>query len=269
MRVGLVTPDPGHPLLAAVAGLLMPEHEVTVVDPAGGGEVAAGLVPLADVYLLKSRTPQALSLAHGLERHGARVVNGAAATALLQDRTAMADRAQRAKLPFAPTRTYDSPAQLLTGEAVLSPVVVKSRRSAKGDVVVRVDDGVQLRALAGGWPAGPVVVQDFMPNDGWDHKVWVIEGRIFAARRRSELSEGEGRAPSRSEQLPPAWAELALRVGEVFEVEVYGVDLVEDAAGSPLIVDINAFPGIRDQPGAPEALVELILGRQAQSSRRG
>lgn len=35
--------------------------------------------------------------------------------------------------------------------------------------------------------------------------------------------------------------------------------MITTPTGTPLIVDINAFPGIRNQPGAPEALATLAL----------
>ncbi|MFF0739502.1 RimK family alpha-L-glutamate ligase [Streptomyces sp. NPDC004111] len=281
MRIALITPDPAHPLLAATTALLAPRHTVTAIDPRRATKAGRGPAsPLADVYLLKSRTPQALALAHDLERRGARVVNGAAATALLQDRTAMAERALAAGLPFAATRTHASLTELAAGPPLPGPVVVKSRRSAKDDLVARVDSAARLRELAAARPDArePVVVQDFAPNDGWDHKVWAIEDRLFAARRRSELAEPvaavgpagppqPGRGPTvplGADQLPSGWAELTRRVREVFGLDVYGVDFVEvvgrDGRGTPLIVDINAFPGIREQPGAPEALAALALG---------
>lgn len=58
------------------------------------------------------------------------------------------------------------------------------------------------------------------------------------------------------------------RVGEVFELDVYGVDIIETGDGAPLIVDINAFPGVRGQSGAPEALVALALDRSASEANR-
>lgn len=51
---------------------------------------------------------------------------------------------------------------------------------------------------------------------------------------------------------------MALRAGEVFGLDVYGVDLL-DGPGEPVVVDVNAFPGIRGQAGAPEALAALAL----------
>ncbi|MFG1810029.1 RimK family alpha-L-glutamate ligase [Streptomyces sp. NPDC049040] len=259
MRIGLITPDPGHPLLAAATALLTAAggHEVEVLDP----DTAPVPGDPADVYLLKARTPRALALARALEAGGARVVNSAAATGRCQDRTAMAADALRAGLPFAPTRTYASGAHIALGEAEpAGPLVVKSRHSRKGDVVVRLEGEAQLRDFAAGAPDEPFVVQDFVPNPGWDHKLWAIGPHVFAALRRSELSpSAPGGGPVPLAELPAGWTGLVRRVGEVFALDVYGVDVIDTGAGRPLIVDVNAFPGIRNQPGAPEALAALAL----------
>lgn len=260
MRIGLITDNPGHPLLSAAADLLRDGHghRVEVLDP-GAGHEAAGAP--ADVYLLKAHTPHGLDLARRLERRGAPVVNSAAATTLCQDRTLMAELAVRAGLPFAKTRTVGTLSQWAAGEPLPSPVVVKSRHSRRDDLVARVDDPVRLRELARAWPDEPVVVQDFAPNSGWDHKLWAIGDQVFAALRRSELSP-EGRGPTLPlPGLPVGWADLTRRVGEVFALDVYGVDIIDTGEGTPLIVDVNAFPGIRGQSGAPEALAELALRR--------
>ncbi|MEU1666448.1 alpha-L-glutamate ligase [Streptomyces sparsogenes] len=263
MRIGLITPEPGHPLLAAATALLTPRHRVEVVDPGAWGgapDEPEAVGALADVYLLKARTPRALGLARHLEERGAPVVNAARATGLVQDRTAMARLALRAGLPFARTRTAPDLAAL-DAEGLPYPVVVKSRHSRRHDLVARVDDAAGLRALGEVWPGEPVVVQRFAENSGWDHKLWVIAGRVFAAVRRSELADpGRGPAlPLSPAELPDGWAGLALRVGPVFGLWVYGVDVIDAGGGSPLIVDVNAFPGVRGQAGAPETLAELAV----------
>ncbi|MEU9375464.1 alpha-L-glutamate ligase [Streptomyces sp. NPDC048255] len=264
MRIGLITPEPGHPLLAATTGLLAREHTVEALDP-----VTAD-VPrqLADVYLLKSGTPHAVALARRLERRGATVVNSAAATTLCQDRTRMAELARRSGLPFAATRTFGSLAAWAAEAPLSSPVVVKSRHNRRGDLVARVDDAGQLARLAAVWSREPVVVQEFAPNSGWDHKLWAIGDRVFAATRRSELSP-QGRGPNRPlplDALPAGWAALVREVGAVFALDVYGVDILDTGDGTPLIVDVNAFPGIRGQDGAPEALAALTLRRAHEAS---
>ncbi|MEU3503215.1 alpha-L-glutamate ligase [Streptomyces hundungensis] len=263
--IGLITPEPDHPLLAATAELLRREHRVEAIHPETARLDTLGAP--ADVYLLKSRTPAALALARELESRGAPVVNSAEATALCQDRTAMAERALAAGLPFSVTRTHASLAELAAEPGPVGPLVVKSRHSRRHDLVARVDSRRQLAELAEEWADEPVVTQEFAENNGVDHKLWVIAGTVFAALRRSELSPA-GRGPTRSlrlGQLPPGWAELAVEVGEVFHLDVYGVDVLETARGGPLIVDINAFPGIRGQEGAPEALAALALRRAREA----
>ncbi|MFE6737606.1 ATP-grasp domain-containing protein [Streptomyces tubercidicus] len=294
MRVCLLTADPGHPLLAAVSDLLAPDHQVETLDPGAEGP-GPDLSSLADVYLLKARTPRALALAALLEEHGAPVLNSAAATARCQDRVAMAAVARAAGLPFAGTRCVAALGELAAAGAPPGPLVIKSRFSRRHDLVARAGSAVRLRELAADWAEEPVVVQDFVPNSGWDHKLWVVDGQLFAALRRSELAP-DGRGPNLplpTAELPASWTAAALQVGEVFGLDVYGVDILDaggadaggadaggaeagvgdagvgdagGAAGAPLIVDINAFPGIRGQAGAPEALAALAL-RIAASGR--
>ncbi|MEV4441191.1 alpha-L-glutamate ligase [Streptomyces sp. NPDC049577] len=269
MRVLLLTPAPDHPLLAAATALLTPHHTVDWLDPSGDGDHPLPDPGPADVCLLKSRTPRALALARTLEERGVPVLNSAASTELCQDRTAMAELAQRAGLPFAATRTLPALSDLVLDG---TPVVVKSRHSRRHDLVARVDDERELRTLTESWGDEPVVVQPFTPNPGWDHKMWVVGDRVFAGLRRSELATAAAGIPEKHTRtvdlgdLPADWLETVRRAGEVFALDVYGVDLL-DSGGEPLIVDINAFPGIRGQKGAPEALADLTL-RTAASRHR-
>ncbi|REK90797.1 alpha-L-glutamate ligase [Streptomyces inhibens] len=266
MRVGLITADPAHPVLAAVTGLLTPHHRVEHLDP-GGDAQDLDRGDLADVYLLKARTPRALALAARLEGYGAPVINSAAATARCQDRVEMAALARAAGLPFAQTALVDGLGELAAAGEPATPLVIKSRYSRRHDLVTRADSAARLRELAAAWPDEPVVVQEFTANSGWDHKLWVVDGQLFAGLRRSELAP-DGRGPTLPlpvDELPAGWTGAALRVGEVFGLEVYGVDILDAGGGAPLIVDINAFPGIRGQAGAPEALADLALRTAAQA----
>lgn len=276
VRVCFLTDSPGHPVTAATADLLRPAHRVEFLDPDGGADrppaERAGPSALADVYLLKAHTPRALALARFLEGHGASVVNTAAATGLCQDRSLTAGAAVRAGLPFPRTRTLAALADQdpRAGDLVY-PLMVKSRHNRRRDLVTRVDDPERLRELAAARPDEPVVLQDFTANSGWDHKLWVVAGEVFTGVRPGDAgAPSPGRTPAPVLPRPPAsWLSLALRVGEVFGLDVYGVDL-PDRDGPPVIVDVNAFPGIRGQAGAPRALAALTLRAAAAGpGRRG
>ncbi|MFF2805711.1 RimK family alpha-L-glutamate ligase [Streptomyces sp. NPDC058000] len=279
MRVGVISADPGHPLLSATATALRRDgHRVEFVDldgtplaPDGTSDGDAAPGTPADVYLLKARTPEALACAARLEDRGVPVINSTSATAGCQDRVAMAEVARAAGLPFAETVRMATVGELAASGTDLDfPLVLKSRHSRRDDLVTRVDTPTALVELAATWADEPVVVQEFTANSGWDHKLWIVDGQPFAARRRSELSPG-GRGPNQPlppAALPTAWIEGALRAGEVFGLEVYGVDILHLGVGAPLFVDINAFPGIRGQVGAPETLAALALRRAGGGAGR-
>lgn len=263
MRVCLLTDKPEHPLLAALSDLLSGRHGIAVVD-AGGGARPADLDPNADLYLLKAHSPQVVALARVAESRGGKVVNSATATELCQDRIRMAERARSAGLPFPDTfyvaRLRDLGSWLADSTAPDLPLVVKSRASRRPDLVTRLDRAACLRSLEVDWGDEPVVVQNFIAGDGWDHKLWVIGSRVFAGRRRSPLDSGVPAMTGLLDpgRLPPDWLDLIQTVGDAFDLQIYGVDILETAHG-PLIVDVNPFPGFRSVPDAPQALTAFVL----------
>jgi len=74
------------------------------------------------------------------------------------------------------------------------------------------------------------------------------------------------------EQLIPLrleWRKLARRVGEIFGLDIYGLDVVETSNG-PIVVDINDFPSFGHVPGAVSHVSDYILhiAEQARLRRR-
>ncbi|HLI08551.1 MAG TPA: phosphotransferase [Ktedonobacteraceae bacterium] len=257
---------PHHPILSSVVQQLSAAHTVRILDVRGRTSVETLAEEAqhiqADLYLLKSHAPQALDVAQTLEQRGALVVNSRAATLACQDRVLLSQRMEKAGLPWPSSQTFPSLARLLEPYDLLAalpfPLIVKSRYSRRGDLVAKVDNGEQLRAFAPQWSEEPIVLQQFMAGDGWDIKMWVIDGRIFAARRRTPLAgEGKKDCPIAPGELPTTWTHIAREIGRAFQLRLYGVDLLVTATG-PVIVDVNSFPGFRGVPGAAEALVQLV-----------
>lgn len=258
---------PRHPVLSVALETLQARHTVRLLDLAGisaaqAYELESKEQP-ADLYLLKSHTLQALELARMLENQGRRVVNSWSASRACQDRVLTTEQMRAANLPWPQTRAFATLADALNAPAELAsfswPLIIKSRYSRRGDLVTKLDEPAQLQALAAQWSHEPVIVQEFVAGDGWDRKLWVIDRRVFAARRRSPLETGAARedVPLTDSELPAAWKELALAIGQRFCMQLYGVDLLLTEKG-PLPVDINAFPGFRGVPGASSALANLI-----------
>src|SRR5205814_9726700 len=100
MNVCLIADNPEtstHPVIVVVLQELRSAHEVRLLDVSEiSGDQAVGRErqhPLADIYLLKSHTPQALEVAHYLEQRGAMVVNSFASSSACQDRALKIGRA--------------------------------------------------------------------------------------------------------------------------------------------------------------------------------
>ena len=270
MRICLIMDNPEtpyHPVISVTLQQLSTMHDVRLLDIrtlTGPQAITAEKQHLeADLYLLKSHAPQALDVAHYLEQQGALVVNSWASSVACRDRVIMAQRMHEANLPWPRTRNFPTLQALLSDPDMLAslpfPLIIKSSYSHRGDLVDKVYNVEQLRSLAGNWGREPVVLQEFAAGDGWDIKLWVIDQQIFAARRRTPLEANAPKEdfPIPSHELPADWVDIVLEIGRVFDLRLYGVDLLLTAQG-PIIVDVNSFPGFRGVPGAVQALVALV-----------
>jgi ribosomal protein S6--L-glutamate ligase len=270
MQICLIMDNPEtpyHPIIAVALQQLGERHEVRLLDvrTLSGSEAIAEEKehPQADLYLLKSHAPQALDVAHYLEQQGALVVNSWASSVACQDRVAMAQRMHEANLPWPRTWNFPTLQALLSDSDLIAslpfPLIIKSHYSHRGDLVDKLHNLEQLHSLAGEWGQEPVVLQEFAAGDGWDIKLWIIDQQIFAARRRTPLEANASKEdfPILSHELPTDWAHIALEIGRVFNLRLYGVDLLMTERG-PMIVDVNSFPGFRGVPGSVEALVALV-----------
>jgi ribosomal protein S6--L-glutamate ligase len=269
VEVCLITDRPQHPVLTAVATRLSARHRVRIVDsrdPTTANLALEGeLRQPADVYLLRSHAPGTVAMSQHLEKEGAVVVNCWNATAICIDRVELSARAQAAGLPWPETCSIPgreasslgvSSTDARAARAPRYPVVVKSRWSRRGDLVQKVDSLGQFMQVWEAWPDEPLVIQSYVPNEGADRKLYVVDDQVFGLLCPSRLSAGdpEDRVPI---GVPEKWRALALQVGRALNLRAYGVDLVLSPEG-PVIVDVNPFPGFRGVPGAAEALVAMV-----------
>jgi ribosomal protein S6--L-glutamate ligase len=139
------------------------------------------------------------------------------------------------------------------------PLVVKSRASSRSDLVRLVTSRTELLEMLPEWGDEPVVAQEFVVNDGFDIKVWVIGGDMSAARRRSAL---ESTDKSSDELLDPAglpeeWTRTARDAGAALGLQLYGVDLLI-TDGRSLVVDVNPFPGFRGADHPADSLLRFL-----------
>jgi len=236
-----------------------------VVPEASCFDVAA-IRPEHDLYVLKSKTPLALSVAGVLAMAGAAVVNTVESCELIRDKVATTALLARAGVPVPPSWA--------TGDAALlqplleeGPMWVKPKQGSKGRGVRRLADPAELAAFlqtdqpsadASGLPL-PVFAQREVPSNGRDLKTYVVADSVWAIAKPWPIRTIEDKygvpAP-----LPPDIRAAALACGRTLGLEIYGVDfLVADARF--FVVDVNAIPGFRGPEEGPRRIASYLYAR--------
>ncbi len=154
----------------------------------------------------------------------------------------------------------------LGGDAVVKPLFGSCGRG-----IERVDSEALLLPLLAAAAAAPegaaTYLQEFIPHPGWDARILLVGEEAFALRRRSatdwrtNLARGATGEPFTP---PAAWLDLARQTAALLGVEVAGVDLLPDAAGEPLVLEVNAVPGWRGLAAATGLDPTLAVVRWAE-----
>ncbi|MEJ6392006.1 hypothetical protein V8J82_01995 [Gymnodinialimonas sp. 2305UL16-5] len=184
----------------------------------------------------------------------ARVVNDPGACLRVGDRGLTMAALRRSGLPVPSAETFTDWYQVC-------------QRAAAGSVFLKARSGLQGRgagvlALETGAPEkppfpGPWHVEEMLPGDGTDRKLYVAGPRVFGLLKAWPRDDT---APSLPFAPPSEMVDLALSVGSALGLEIYGVDLIgQDSAFR--VVDVNPFPGFRGVDGAAQAVADHIAAR--------
>lgn len=224
--------------------LRYPEEELIRLDT---------LTVEADLYLLKSDTELALSLATALEGQGAMVLNPCSACTLAKDKVLATATLLHAGILSPRSLAAARPATLASA-VMAEPLILKPHRGYHG---VGITIAETPEALLGEVIYPDVVfAQRYLSHARRDLKVFGIGEKFFGVRKAfgadSFLRAGE---PAR---LSPEVEDLARGCGRAFGLELYGLDIAEEEDG-PYVIDVNYFPGYRGVPDASRHLAEYIL----------
>src|SRR6059036_1675147 len=202
-----------------------------------------------DLYVLKQISGISMSLAGVLHAQGAAIVNPYPVTVAIRDKVIAARILGAAGAPMPATYVVSQP-DLLTPLLSVGPLVVKpyDGTCGLGVRVVRNEAELFAEPRAAHKPP-PILAQRYHPPEGRDLKIYVIGERLFGVRKvfpaRTEAEKyGEPFTPT-AEQ-----ADIALRCGRAFGIDLYGVDLIE-SDGQTYVVDMSSIPGFKGVPDAP------------------
>jgi ribosomal protein S6--L-glutamate ligase len=130
------------------------------------------------------------------------------------------------------------------------PAIIKLLRGTQGVGVMIASTMAEVQTIVDTfWDLGQeIFIQEFIrESKGRDVRALVVGGRVVGAmQRRAKKGEfrsnlhrgGEGKPID----LPPEYAETAVRAAQIIGLEIAGVDMLESASG-PKIMEINSSPG--------------------------
>ena len=228
---------------------------------AGLARVEAGGIDLSGVagVLVRMMPPGSLEQVvfrmdalHLLERKGVPVLNPPRAVEAAVDKYLALGLLAAHDLPLPETWVGESARDAQDAFFTLGgDVVVKPLFGSEGRGLVRVSDPeLALRVFRSLERIGSVLyVQRYLPNAGYDVRVFVLAGRILGAFRR-HTPAGEWRANvavgGRAEacSLDDEVAALSLRAAGAIGARMAGVDLLYDTGRDRwVILEVNAVPG--------------------------
>ena len=236
-------------------------HHVDVLRPNGTVTDLWELLPTDvaryDAFVLKTVSEgPGLSLLDAAAAAGVTTVNDYRAIRLARDKAVAAVRARAAGIPFPKTWFASKSGLLEQIPADAYPLVVKPNSGSAMRDVYRVDSPGELAQLDID-DSGALLAQPYLPNPGYDVKLYNTGDEVFATVKRSPLHPG---ADVVEEQIPvtPELRNLARAVGRVFGLDIYGIDVVETADGY-MVLDINDFPSFGKVPQAAWRLARTVL----------
>lgn len=203
-----------------------------------------------DAYVLKTVSDgPGLSLLEAVESVGIPTINYSRAIRQVRDKAIAITHALAHGLPIPQTYFLPHPGLLSQIPEEDYPLVVKPTNGSSCRDIHKIDTprGIEELTIAETGHSF-LLAQQYVENCGFDIKLYVAGNQVFAVAKRSPLHP-DREVDKRLIPITLEWRELALRVGKVFGLDIYGLDIVETPHG-PMIVDINDFPSFGYVPNA-------------------
>ncbi|HEY4868403.1 MAG TPA: hypothetical protein VII79_00205, partial [Candidatus Dormibacteraeota bacterium] len=190
-------------------------HRTVVLEPSAAATSLSDRLSGEDFDAIVLRTVSGgpgVSLLQALGAGGITTINDAAAVRRVRDKAVVAATARAQGIPFPDTYFVARPSLLDQVPFLQFPLVVKPASGGFGHDVRLVRTPAEAASLASNGTGHHLIAQPWIPNLGYDMKLYNTGGQVFAVRRRSSLLGGrdeERELVGITDEL----RELALRVG--------------------------------------------------------
>jgi ribosomal protein S6--L-glutamate ligase len=238
-------------------------HDVHLLEPSTTvtclSKLATGGFDEYDAFVLKTVSDgPGLSILQGAGAAGIATVNDWRSIPLVRDKAVAFALARSRGLPFPATYFVADARFVGTMPPDTFPIVLKPVNGSSCEGIRLVESPEDLpRVDLGNEDGCFFLAQRYIANEGYDVKLYNTGRQIYATVRRSPLHP-EASVRERIIPVTPALREIAVRVGQTFGLDVYGIDLLHTSRGW-VGVDINDFPSFGLIPGAAAEIGETIL----------
>jgi ribosomal protein S6--L-glutamate ligase len=216
-----------------------------------------------DAYVLKTVSDgPGLIILEAAEAAGILTINNSRAIRRVRDKGVAASFARAHGLPMPTTYFVSHPRLLKQIPATEYPLVVKPNNGSSCRNIFRLQtpDDPTLYEIEKEQETF-FLAQPYIENSGYDIKLYVTGKEVYAVAKKSPLHGGiqEGLIT-----VTPQMRRLALDVGRLFGLVIYGLDVVETPQGLALL-DINDFPSFGLVPRAVARIAEYVLHAAAHA----
>lgn len=241
-------------------------HEIDVLQPYAAVTSLTDLsLTKYDAYVLKTVSDgPGLTILEAAEAVGIPTINNSRAIRLVRDKAVAAAFAQACGLPIPVTYFVGHPRALVKVPHHVYPLIVKpSNGTSLQDIhfVHTPEEMVQLTLDEQSY----YLAQHYVENTGFDIKLYVTGQEVHAIVKSSPL---HGTVQEQEIPISREMLQLARRVGQVFGLDLYGVDVLETSKGL-MLVDINDFPSFYGVPRKVASVAEYILHAAYRNRRNG
>jgi ribosomal protein S6--L-glutamate ligase len=241
-------------------------HEIDVLQPYAAVTSLTDLsMSKYDAYVLKTVSDgPGLTILEAAEAVGIPTINNSRAIRLIRDKAVSVAFAQASGLPMPMTYFVGHPRALVKVPHDVYPVVVKpSNGTSMQDIhlVHTPEEMAQLTLDEHSY----YLAMHYVENIGYDIKLYVTGQEVHAIVKSSPLH-----ATVQEQEIPVSreMLNLARRVGQVFGLDLYGVDVLETSDGL-MLIDINDFPSFYGVPRKVACVAEYILHAAYRNRREG
>jgi ribosomal protein S6--L-glutamate ligase len=236
-------------------------HEVSIIDPQKTSYSLTDDRWMKGIDLLacRGRSYGLMCLMEWAEKRGITAINRKSAIASVYNKADMAVALATAGIRT--PQTFLGNVECLANEIEIDsyPLILKPifGDNSQGLLVVRAPEDLARVT----WQDPVALAQSYIPTDGYDLKLYGVGDKIWPVRKPSPFNKPADDG-SRSGEVPLTreLEELGRRCGEIFGLELYGVDCIETPDG-PLVIEINDYPNYTGVPRANETLADYIISR--------